>query len=280
MLSRLTLLTFTLVACADLSERPLHDTRARTDVTLMPHRVQPSAADAALPEPDATPAVDAGASPRVDAGGMRGNGYPILQPYLVNARDLGGTPLKEQARVAYGKLFRGPPMALLFADGCSAFAELGIRSVIDLRDPTEVQTKPSDACVREKAGIIPAPLPIPYAVSPEDYVAILGAHTSMLRIFRLLADPAAYPVYFHCTWGRDRTGVVAALVLKALGASREDILEEYLLSNQTVGAYPLSLTAAMDEIESRGGIEAYLQKIGLTQDELHAVRTNTIAPAR
>jgi len=208
-----------------------------------------------------------------DAGSPRPeNGRPILTPYVVNARDLGGTVVEHGKVVAYQRLFRGPPLAALSAEGCDAFTSLGIRNVIDLRAPSETQSTPEADCVREHATLVLAPLPIPYSVSPQDYIAILDASASIAAVFRVLGDLGAYPVYFHCTWGRDRTGVIAALVLRALGASRDDIVDEYRLSSETVGAYPHSLVAALEEVERRGGIESYLATLGVTQTQLAALR--------
>jgi protein-tyrosine phosphatase len=103
-------------------------------------------------------------------------------------------------------------------------------------------------------------MPIPYNVSPADYVADLNASASIAAAFTVLGDPAAYPVYIHCTYGRDRTGVLAAVILSALGAKRADILQEYLISQRTVGATPASLTAVLDEIELRGPDRAFDQQ--------------------
>ena len=54
------------------------------------------------------------------------------------------------------------------------------------------------------------------------------------------------PILFHCTAGKDRTGVAAALILKALGVSREDIVEDYLLTNAGAGGTARSAGAAGD----------------------------------
>jgi hypothetical protein len=70
--------------------------------------------------------------------------------------------------------------------------------------------------------------------------------------------------------------VVAALLLLSLGASREDVMQEYLLSKSSVGAYPDSLTAVLDEIEQRGGAEAVLNDIGIDSGALEALRGRAV----
>jgi protein-tyrosine phosphatase len=197
---------------------------------------------------------------------------------LPNARDLGGVPLPATETVACGELFRGPPLAALSRAGCDEFARLGVRTVIDLRILEEGAANPDSACVAGQANQIFAPMPIPYNVSPEDYIAVLDATESVSAAFRALGDAAAYPIYVHCTLGRDRTGVLSAVILLALGATRADIVSEYLLSRSSVGAYPLSLEAALDEIERRGGIEAYLAAAGVTEDQLAALRSQAVRP--
>jgi protein-tyrosine phosphatase len=171
-----------------------------------------------------------------------------------------------------GAIYRGPPLAAFDQPACDDFARLGIRTVIDLRQDGERTSKPESNCVVEGASVVLAPLPIPYSVSPTDYIADLNTLDSMALILKTLGTDAAYPAYLHCTWGRDRTGVVSAVVLLALGANREAILQEYLLSQPLVGAYPESLLAVLDEIERQGGIETYLATAGVTAEQLATLR--------
>lgn len=195
----------------------------------------------------------------------------ILTDTLINARDLGGVPIASGA-MPYGVLFRGPPLAGLSPGDCEELARLGIRTVIDLRVQTEREAKPEAPCVGERAQVISAPLPVPYNVSREDYIADLYALDAMTTAFAALGRADAYPVYIHCTWGRDRTGLVAALILRALGAIPEDILREYSLSELSVGAYPGSLQAALQEVEEGGGISGYLATLGFDDTHLDQLR--------
>lgn len=203
----------------------------------------------------------------------------VLSGHVDNARDLGGTPLDAGETVAYGALFRGPPLAELTQEGCDEVAKLGIRTVVDLRIQDERELKPESECVREAAHILEAPLPVPYNVSPADYIADLDAKDSIAAVFQRLADAEAYPIYMHCTWGRDRTGVLSAVILRALGASQADIMREYLHSQASVGAYPQSLAAALEEIEARGGIEPFLAAAGVSTDELELIRSLVREPS-
>lgn len=213
-----------------------------------------------------------------DAGESTWDPQPrwILNDDLENARDLGGVPLRAGAAVAHGELFRGPPLRPLTEAGCDEFARLGIRTVVDLRIATERDSSPESSCVTDRARLVLAPLPVPYGVSPSDYIADLDTFESIARVFEVLGDPAAYPVYFHCTWGRDRTGVLAAVILRALGASRADIMKEYALSNASVGAYPASLEAVLDVIEQRSGIASYLAAAGVRREQVDVLRARVV----
>jgi protein-tyrosine phosphatase len=217
-----------------------------------------------------------------DAGGARGvvrecsRGESLLVGHVTNLRDLGGIPVAT-GQVACGVLYRGAPLKGLGPEGCNEVAELGLETVIDLRTESERESAPSSACVQARSLL--APLPIPYGLGPADYLADLNSTASIAVVFHTLADPQAYPVYFHCTFGRDRTGVLGALLLLALGATPEDVMADYMLSQSSVGAYPDSLQAVLDDIAARGGAEAVLNAAGVGSDELEALRARAISVA-
>ncbi|HEX2875814.1 MAG TPA: tyrosine-protein phosphatase, partial [Polyangiaceae bacterium] len=198
----------------------------------------------------------------------------VLSGLVTNARDLGGTPLATGESVACGAIYRGAPLRVS-ETGCAEVAGLGLRTLIDLRIEGERTGSPDSDCVA--ATRVFAPLPIPYGLSATDYLNDLHATESIATVFHTFGDPDAYPIYFHCTFGRDRTGVVGALLLQALGATREVVMEEYLLSRPNVGAYPDALDAVLDEIAQQGGAEAVLKSIGITDAELDVMRSHAVA---
>jgi protein-tyrosine phosphatase len=228
--------------------------------------------DAARPQdatlPDATSPPD-GCSP----------GHFVLIGQASNVRDLGGTPLAGGTSIACGPLYRGSALAGLTDEGCTGFTQLGVRTVIDLRVDSERAAKPDPACVTDQSDLVLAPMPIPYALSPGDYVADLAATESVTAAFAVLGDPAAYPVYFHCVYGRDRTGVLAAVILLALGATRQDVLAEYALTAEAgLTIYPASLEAVLDTIDDLGGIDAYLDSAGIPGAAVDVLAAQAVAP--
>lgn len=198
----------------------------------------------------------------------------VLLDHVTNARDMGGTPLLPEGSMSCGAVYRGPPLSLS-PDGCSAASKLRLRTLIDLRTDSERGSNPDAACVDAKRVF--APLPIPYGLGPTDYLNDLHETASMALVFHTFGDPAAYPIYFHCTFGRDRTGIVGALLLLTLGASRAAVMQEYMLSQPNVGAYPTALNAVLDEVEQRGGIEAVLKSLGISDEELAVIRAHAQA---
>jgi protein-tyrosine phosphatase len=225
--------------------------------------------DAGLPLPTGWPS---GSEPSTDDTSSDADTSTrwVFKEDLRNARDLGGVPLEDGAVSAYGSVFRGPPLALSAA-GCSELAELGINTVIDLRSPAERSSTPNADCVRASASVVLAPLSTSWDY--DNYITSSDGRAAVLKTFQALGDPDAYPVYVHCTLGRDRTGAMAALILAALGATRSDIVNEYNLSRGSVGAYPNILEATLDTLDSLGGGESFLREIGVTQQQLETLRT-------
>jgi protein-tyrosine phosphatase len=203
----------------------------------------------------------------------------ILVDAVPNARDLGGTPLADGATVACDALFRGAALGSVSAPGCAELGRLGLRTIVDLRTPGERLAAPAAACVQAQARIVLAPMPIPYSADPTEYLAILDRTESVAAAFSAIGDAAAYPIYLQCTYGRDRTGVLIATVLRALGAARETVLGEYQLSAAAgLTTYPASLETVLDELDRRGGVEAYLAAAGVSSEILATLRARAITP--
>lgn len=213
-----------------------------------------------------------------DASGTCPPAEPIFVGIIKNARGLGGTPLEGGGRVACGELYRGGPLAFTNPAGCDELERVGIRTVIDLREPQEQSARPNASCVRDRTHIVSASMPIPYAVDGPAYLRDLHTAQAILPAFAALGDDDAYPIYFHCTYGRDRTGVLAAVILLVLGATPDEIMREYQLTAESgLGAYPQSLSAVLSDIASRGGVDAYLADIGVPAGQVAVLRRRGIA---
>lgn len=173
-----------------------------------------------------------------------------------NFRDVGGWVGHDGRRVRHGKLFRSDTLAYLRDSDFTTLEQLGIGLVCDLRSRPERSHRPTswpasfrptvleldiNADVRAAndtmLGILRAD-PSPRgatAMMMESYAIIpLALQGYMGDLFRRLADDRAPALLFHCTAGKDRTGVMAALLLLSLGVSRDDVIADYLLTRRFV----------------------------------------------
>ncbi|MFJ7264130.1 tyrosine-protein phosphatase [Streptomyces globosus] len=161
---------------------------------------------------------------------------------LHNFRDLGGYRTAGGRTVAWGRLYRADSLGKLRGADWERFLGLGVRTVVDLRYPWEIEAK----------GRIPEPGRFTYAnhsiehrpydqsaidpdVDPWRYLADRFAEVAedgaaeIRQVLELLAEGPG-PAVFHCTSGKDRTGLIAALVLTLLEVPEEQILADFALT--------------------------------------------------
>jgi protein-tyrosine phosphatase len=167
-----------------------------------------------------------------------------------NFRTLGPYPLRGGRRLRSGRVFRSGALELMTpADEARLAREIGLRTVLDLRHPDEY---PAPGITHALADRLHAISIFPESVSqqaiiaelnglygtgptPERYLHYLQVGGDRLaRAFTLFGRPEAYPVLVHCTAGKDRTGVLLAMLMDVLGASDEDIAAEYGLSDASI----------------------------------------------
>jgi len=170
---------------------------------------------------------------------------PLALEGCLNFRDLGGYPAAGGRSVPWRTLCRSDALHRLTDADTAALGEMGLATVIDLRSHDELERLPGPPRAPWLAHHLPIhetlPDPDTYlawadpAAVSLDYLDMLeeGA-ASLARCLGLLCEPATYPVLFHCAVGKDRTGVVAALVLGLLGVGTEDIVADYVQSAPAV----------------------------------------------
>lgn len=198
-----------------------------------------------------------------------------------NARDVGGWPLATGKTSVCQMVYRGGDTSKLVAD-CSLFAAMKIKSVLDVRTDTEEVASPDTTCTwANGAKSLPIAEPKYLPDTPENYNLLLDSpegKAGFKSLFTHLGDAANYPVYIHCVIGRDRAALSTTLILLALGASRQTVIDEFMLS-QTVGI-PVkqpSLEAFLDHLQNDlGGVEKYLKDNGVTDAQLATLRATMI----
>ena len=198
----------------------------------------------------------------------------ILEDDITNARDLGAWPLENDYFIPCQKIFRGGDLTDLSDEACTEFANLGIKTVVDLRANSVQLGQPDATCVTSITSQLNAAMPKLLPDTPENYLALLDETGAIATIFETLGDPDSYPVYIHCVIGRDRVSFVATLILLTLGADQQTIMYDFELSEDAgVNVEPDSLQAVLDEIDKLGGIEALLASASVTNGQIEVLKT-------
>ena len=204
-------------------------------------------------------------------------------PSLSNTRDVGGFTSK-YGTTKQGLIYRSARLDDMTKDNREVLRNLEIQTDLDLRNNGEGLKNPAN-------------LPNYYLRTLQLYTTNFAEEyrPAMIDAVRVFANPNNYPVLFHCSVGRDRTGTLAIILQALLGASREYIIHDYYSSMWSVtGAYPKSLdglnlqivNATLDALEGYGdslstGAENYLKQredtitheiVGLSDDEIMAIR--------
>ncbi len=233
-----------------------------------------------------------------------------------NFRDLGGYAGHGGRPLRWRRLFRAAHPGGLTAADQAAVAALGLKRSFDFRGIDERAATPyhlpgvaqhaltiEPTVAQSMQAVVAVGEPITAARMAEFmrvlYRSLINDHAHRFaELFeQLLADDA--PAMFHCTAGKDRTGVAAALILLALGVSREVVMQDYLLTNDlyTPPVLPQSTTppealavmwsvqpsflhAAFEVVDAdHGGIEVYLQqRLGLSRTALDALSARYLQP--
>mgnify|MGYP004559657559 FL=1 len=171
-----------------------------------------------------------------------------------NFRELGGYAADEGKHVRWGQIYRGIPTGLLTSDADRSLLDsLGLRLILDLRSEQEAEKMPDYVpdgarMVRICGLCLDDGKEVDF--SPEDrerllegkpdegrrmadamYRQMLFGNKAYKELFRAL-EVGETPVLFHCSGGKDRTGVAAMLILLALGASDETIRQDFVRTNE------------------------------------------------
>lgn len=236
----------------------------------------------------------------------------LLIEGLVNLRDLGGLPTESGATTQPGRLLRSESPHTLSEAGLRALVDLGIGAVVDLRTVSERERRPSplvDAGVHE--------LHAPIFTDDEDYPDHLATAAEVYcwwlrergagvaRAMTAIADAPSAPVLVHCHAGKDRTGVIVALVLRLAGVSVDAIADDYAISGVRLADMlardrASAIDGGMDPVRverlftvrreemvqtmkcvdtEHGGVMSLLRGIGVRGDQVERLRNLLVSPA-
>jgi hypothetical protein len=235
-----------------------------------------------------------------------------------NFRDLGGYETDDGRRVRWKTLYRADTLHRLDGPDLELFLGLGLRSVIDLRSKHElddhgrfghdgalvVHHMPMiDVVGGPKRLVEPAP-GAPQQSVGEGYIAMADeGRRAIGNAVALLAQPGALPAVFHCTAGKDRTGILAAILLSAIGVPDDDIVDDYMLTGESRAArnaylrvhepdyyaFLANLPATVREMHGdaiptvlawlrarHGSVAGFLLANGVDEDALAALKANLL----
>lgn len=230
-------------------------------------------------------------------------------PAYFNLRDLGGMTTGDGRSVRTGMLFRGASLHRLEPAHHELIAELEIATAIDLRTGDEV-AHGTYANVGATVHHLPMfaatptfeePIEDPATALVDAYLWMLGeAGPAITAALELLRDPASYPAVVYCAAGKDRTGVLVAIILDLLGVPRDRIAADYALSDAPsqalrdwraaldpsrrdpvpaaiyrapVDAMPRFFTALEERF---GSLDAYLTGVGIPVDQTRTALRDTL----
>jgi protein-tyrosine phosphatase len=168
-----------------------------------------------------------------------------------NFRDMGGYPAAGGRSTRWGRLFRADGLFRLTGDDLEKVRDLGLRTVVDLRTFGELEergTFPRDEhpvdfhhvpiidstwSASDHPGSDDAASEDPADFLESAYLFMLGdGPDRFANAFTKLCEPEALPAVFHCAAGKDRTGLLAMLLLGSMGVPDEYIVADYALTNE------------------------------------------------
>ncbi|MDI3321237.1 tyrosine-protein phosphatase [Pinibacter soli] len=231
----------------------------------------------------------------------------------INFRDIGGYTTNDGKHVKWGKLYRSAALNKLSEQDLQTLAKLSISYDLDFRGPYEVATAPDRIPTTTRRISLPAGSEtigdsasmrkMMQANSLTEFYSDLTPFTARYKpmfdqMFVVAPDSA---LLFHCSAGKDRTGIAAALILYALGVNEETIMADYTATNyyrrsenekamqmmtaaykmpeerakKMMAADPAYLQATFNSIKTTyGSIDNYLAKeMGLTKSKLKKLQS-------
>jgi len=234
----------------------------------------------------------------------------------LNARDLGGYKTENGREICWGAIVRTDNLAPLTEAGQQALRAYGVRTIIDLRLPTELAEHPNPFASPGDHGITYSNISLvnPATKSQETFTTLANDYKHILddfspaivQIMTTIAEATRGGVLVHCMGGKDRTGIVSALLLDLAGVSRETIGADYALTAEYLRpqeeewlkngpndrewrerelALHKPASDVMQEVlvhldDRYGGVEQYLLGAGVTRENLQELRKRLLGDTR
>lgn len=232
----------------------------------------------------------------------------------LNVRDLGGYATADGRETHWGAFVRSDNLTPLTEAGRAALVAYGVRTIVDLRRPDEVEEYPNPFAGSNRHGIsyVNVPFEDPLAGPPAEPATLADHYREMLDRFKrrvgmvmqAMARASAGCVLLHCRGGQDRTGIISALLLDLVAVPRQTIGEDYALTaeclrpwseewlahgpgkraerEQELATYTpraeIMIQVLNDLDQQHGGVESYLLGAGVSPPDIARLRERLVAP--
>lgn len=231
---------------------------------------------------------------------------PLAGTY--NVRDIGGYRTRDGRITRWRTIFRADSLHRLPEEAQNILLEHGVRTVIDLRRTDETEKAPNVFATTTTVTYRHLSLMHDVRPEPQNRRSLIDVYRRILderqeqvgEALRVLAHPDAPPAVIHCTAGKDRTGLITALLLGLAGVPEETIVEDYAQSSiyldgsfwedvrqrviergESWAAYEPLMRCLPDDMRTTlqyladryGGCEAYTRTIGLDADHIETLRS-------
>jgi protein-tyrosine phosphatase len=222
----------------------------------------------------------------------------LLWDACYNVRDLGDFTTQDNQQTRWQAFVRADNLARLSPIGQKAVIDYGVKTIIDLRSDYELDIDPPSFALLSEQSDYPYYVNLPLLnESDKEGIQLIDQSQSLSEMYRLIVDRfqeniavilkacAARSmngtILFHCHSGRDRTGLIAAILLVLAGVDHLTIAKDYALSNVYIQpTYEKSLTEQPEIMldllayldTQYGGVRAYLLNGGVTAQELSYIQ--------
>ncbi|MCL2591864.1 MAG: tyrosine-protein phosphatase [Defluviitaleaceae bacterium] len=234
---------------------------------------------------------------------------------VTNMRELGGYQREDKKVTKYKEFLRSSTMADLTEEHCDYLISYGLKTVIDLRSDYEIARDPSSFA--DYVGVSYKNIPLLCEKHPqisenitlgELYIAMFEERHNFAEVFAFMAENAEGIILFNCVAGKDRTGVVATLLLMLAGIDKVDILVDYEISStynkkiaeeyysnkfkyledeelikgeiskwqHIMHARPEYIEKFYDAVIKFGGVEEYLRSCGISNKIIEIIKNKVI----
>lgn len=153
---------------------------------------------------------------------------------VTNLRDLGGYPTKDNKQTKYNRILRSNLPINMEEKEINYLIENNIKTIIDLRSKKEIELNKNDLDRKEfhyyNIPILGEKCPETEEKIPYQYLRMIDDYKNINKVLKTIAK-SQEGVLFNCTAGKDRTGIIAMLILLLVNVYEEDIIADYAISS-------------------------------------------------